>query len=300
MTTPSNKMAPLVGNRDRTTDPTPIIVPNRGTGGVLPSPECAIKTDLKDYVKKSELPAQVVPVPENLKIATPVVGEGASLITPSNKMNVRYMHTPGPDDNFLLVFVSYTIPDVVPAGSSWNMTVTYGGKPTTYFEEYNSANVAADRTRGSVRGYWLTITPDPSQKPQEVVITCTTGMDLTGRAGNPTYAFRSNSVTISNRTTSSHVGGDGGGSAALGPFGAAGFNRRWIGFAHVPTTPSRTYVTTTRGPAEVLWEVDDNGGRRVMIWTTTDEHTVVHGGQPANAYSSASIVVNVAAPPKVI
>jgi hypothetical protein len=285
----------IIGNRERESAPTTFTISKatEPSDGVLPSAEFATKNDLKDYVKK-------VPVPENLKIATPVVGEGVSLITPSNVMNVRYMHTPGPYDNFLLVFVSWMIPNAVPGVISLNTQISYGGKPSTFFEEYNSASVAADRTRGTIRGYWQSITPDPSQKPQEVVITCTTGMDLTGRADAQTYAFRSNSVSISNRTTSSHVGGDGAGSASLGPFGAAGFNRRWIGFAHVPTAPSRTFVNTTYGPAPVLWEVDDSGGRRVMIWTTTDEHTVVHGGQPANAYSSASLVVNVTAPPKVI
>ena len=297
--TASNKMAPMIGSKDRIGDPTQITVPTRALG-VLPAAECATRTDLRDYVKKSELPAHLVPVPDNVLIPTPVVGEGASLITASKTMNVSYLHTPGPDDNFLLVFVSYMIPPIVPGGSTWTMKVTYGGKDCTFFQEYNSASVAADRTRGTIRGYWLTITPDPSQTPQEVVITCTTGTDLTGKDGDPTYAFRSNSVTMANRTASNHVGGDNNGAASINVGGAAGFNRRWIGFVHVPTTPSRTFVNTFNGPAQVLWEVDDNGGRRVLIYTTTDEHAILHGGQPANAYSSAHITVNATAPPKVL
>lgn len=296
--TASNKMAPMIGTKDRVGDPTRIIVPDR-VPGVLPAAECATKVDLSDYVKKSDLGAlQPIPVPTNVKVPYPVVGEGVSLVTTSNKMNVKWVHTPGPDDNFLVVFVACTIPSAAPA-STWSIKGTYGGKPVTFFAEYDSSGgPASDRTRGGIWAYWLTITPDPTQTPQEVVIECTTNTDLTGKAGDPVYAFKANSVTLSNRTASSHVGANGNGAATINVAGSAGFNRRHIGFVSVPTTPSRTFVSTVNGPAHVLWELDDQGGRRVMIYTTTDEHQIIHGGN-GTVYASAYVTVNALAPPKV-
>ena len=252
-------------------------------------------------------PASATPDPELVRVSNTAVGVGEYNITASNTMGARYMHTPGEFDDYLVVFVGYTIPDVVPGGSVWNITVKYGTQTLTRLGAHSTTGShPTEKTRGEVQAYGVAITP--GKGPQEVVITCTTGLSLVGRAGNPTYTFASNSVSVSNYSSHSNTG-----TAGTGTTGANDVDtyqpraryRRLIGMSQVATTPAKTYVQSgAGGPARVLWEASDKDGRRVVIFEdanpSPDGMTIMYGGNVSNRYASGSVTFDVLAPPKVI
>jgi hypothetical protein len=297
--TASNKMAPMIGSKDRIGDPTQITVPPRGG-------DSTDLTGLDGRVTALErrqcCPASTTPDPTLVRVSNTAVGAGQYSVTASKTMGSRYMHTPGEFDDFLVVFVGYTIPDVVPGGSVWNITVKYGTQTLTQLGAYlTGGSHPTDKTRGEVRAYGAAITP--GKGPQEVVVTCTTGTDLTGRAGNPTYTFASNSVSVSNYSSHSNTGTSS--TNDLDTFQVRARYRRLIGISQVATTPAKTYVQSgAGGPAKVLWEASDKDGRRVVVFEdpnpSPDGMTIMYGGNASNRYASGSGVFDVLAPPKVL
>jgi hypothetical protein len=290
-------MAPMIGSKDRIGDPTRITVPLRGGDDLS-----GLDGRVTALERRQCCPASTTPDPALVRVSNTAVGQGEYVVTALNTMTNRYMHTPGEFDDYAFVFLAYTIPSVVPGGSTWTIKVTYGGKTMTYRNEFLTGGSATDATRGAVQYYDLPITP--GQGPQEVVVTCTTGLNLTGRAGNPTYTFASNSVTVSNWVGSASSGWAGGtGSNDRTTFGALGADRRYIGVSSVATTPARTYVQSgSGGPAKVLWEAFDKDGRRIVIFEDRKPQpeplTIMHGG--GAKFAAGALVVNVNAPSKVL
>ena len=141
-----------------------------------------------------------------------------------------------------------------------------------------------------------------------MVVTCTTGLNLTGRAGDPTYTFASNSVSVSNYN--SHVNTGYAGTPTSGAQDADFYNprprdKRMIGICQVATTPAKIYVQSgALVPAKVLWEASDKGGRRVVIFEDStprpDPTIIFYGGNPSGRYAMGSAAAEVLAIPKVI
>jgi len=247
-----------------------------------------------------------IPDPALVRVSNTAVGEGEYVVTASKTMGAKYIHTPGEFDDYVVVFVGYTIPSVVAGGSTWNIVVKYGSKTLTKLGSYlTGGSHPTDKTRGEVQAYGAPITP--GQGPQEVVVTCTTGTDLTGKAGDPTYTFASNSVSVSNYSSHGNSGTEGTASSGANDvdgYGVRARHRRLIGMSQVATTPAKTYVQSgAGGAARVLWEASDNGGRRVVVFedpSSPDSMVIMYGGNPANRYAAGSVVFDVLAPPKVL
>ncbi len=301
-----SRTLPPVGNCDHTAIEAAMTTMRADMGKIQPYADTT-------FVRKDALNASIAnaitaaggspaPDPTLVRVSNTAVGEGRYIVTASNTMGARYMHTPGEHDDFLVVFVGYTIPDVVPGGSTWNITVKYGTQTLAQLGAYLTGGThPTDKTRGEVRSYVVAIAP--GKGTQEVVITCTTGMDLTGKAGNPTYTFASNSVSVSNYSGHSNSGTAS--SNDLDSFQPRARYRRLIGISQVATTPAKTYVQSgAGGPARVLWESADKDGRRVVVFEdpnpSPDGMTIMYGGNTSNRYASGSAVCDVLAPPKVI
>ncbi len=294
--TVSNKMAPMIGHRDRTGDPTQITVPPRGGDDLS-----GLDGRVTALERRQCCPASTTPDPTLVRVSNTAVGGGKYVVTASKTMGATYTHTPGEFDDYLVVFVGYTIPDVVPGGSVWNITVKYGTQTLTQLgAALTGGSHPTDKTRGEVRAYGAAITL--GKGPQEVVVTCTTGTDLAGKANNPTYTFASNSVSVSNYSSHTITGTANAGDTDS--YGVRARYRRLIGMSQVATTPAKTYVQSgAGGPARVLWESSDNGGRRVVVFEdacSPDSMIIMYGGNTANRYASGSVTFDVLAPPKVL
>jgi hypothetical protein len=287
----------MIGSKDRIGDPTRITVPLRGGDDLS-----GLDGRVTALERRQCCPASTTPDPALVRVSNTAVGGGQYVVTASKTMGATYTHTPGEFDDYLVVFVGYTIPEVVPGGSVWNIVVKYGTQTLARLGNYaTSGTHPTDKTRGEVQSYGVAITP--GKGPQDVVVTCTTGTDLAGKANNPTYTFASNSVSVSNYAGHSNTGTSN--TNDLDSFNVRARYRRLIGMSQVATTPAKTYVQSgAGGPARVLWESSDNGGRRVVVFEDTspspDPMTIMYGGNTANRYASGSAVFDVLAPPKVL